>query len=186
MMEKMADNRTVLEVKSMVSFRDAAAQDASLISHIYATSWRKAYRGLISQDYLDRLPDDYWVSSVRAWLSSDRFSGLIILDDKRPVGCAIYGRGRDEDHGDWGEIVSVYLLPDVTRRGLGTALMQETLRRMRDDGFTRFYLWAIDGNAAADAFYRGLGFKVTGDHINYSIGGQNVRDIRYVKVEDQT
>lgn len=168
-----------------MDFREATAQDASLISHIYATSWRKAYRGLIAQHYLDRLPDDYWVSSVRAWLDSGRFSGLMVYDDKRPVGCAIYGRGRDEDHGDWGEILSMYLLPEDTRRGFGTALMEEVLRRMRADGFTRFYLWAIDSNDIAAAFYRKLGFKVTGDHISYSIGGEGVRDIRYVRVEDQ-
>lgn len=169
----------------MFSFREALAQDASLISHIYATSWRKAYRGLIAQSYLDRLPDDYWVPSIRSWLESGRLSGLLIYDEKRPVGCAIYGRGRDEDHGDWGEIVSFYLLPDATRRGLGTALAQEVLRCLREEGFTRFYLWAIDGNTGADAFYRKQGFRVTSDHISYSIGGQTVRDLRYVRVEDQ-
>ena len=48
----------------MELFREATAQDAGLISHIYATSWRRAYRGLIAQDYLDRLPEDYWVPSI--------------------------------------------------------------------------------------------------------------------------
>ena len=169
----------------MELFREATTQDAGLISHIYATSWRRAYRGLIAQHYLDRLPEDYWVPSIRSWLESGRLEGLLVYDDRQPVGCAIYGRGRDEDHGSWGEIVSIYLLPEFTRRGLGSALLEECLRRLREEGYTRFYLWAIDGNAPADAFYRRHGFHVTGDHIAYAIGGQSVRDLRYVRVEDQ-
>lgn len=54
----------------MLTFRDATADQAGLISHIYATSWRKTYRGHIAQHYLDRLPDEYWVPSIRSWLSS--------------------------------------------------------------------------------------------------------------------
>ena len=138
-----------------------------------------------SQDYLDRLPEDYWVPSIRSWLESGRLEGLLVYDGRQPVGCAIYGRGRDEDHGNWGEIVSIYLLPEFTRRGLGSALLEECLRRLREEGYTRFYLWAIEGNAPADAFYRRHGFHVTGDHIAYAIGGQDVRDLRYVRVEDQ-
>ncbi len=167
----------------MIAFHDASSADAGLISHIYATSWRKAYRGIIAQHYLDRLPDEYWVPSIRSWLDSGRLSGVIIYEDKEPVGCAIYGRGRDEDHGDWGEIVSFYLLPDKTRMGYGGALLDEALRRMREEGYARFYLWAIEGNKAADAFYRKRGFHVTSDHIDYAIGGEPVRDLRYVRVE---
>ena len=47
----------------MLTFRDATADQAGLISHIYATSWRKTYRGHIAQHYLDRLPDEYWVQA---------------------------------------------------------------------------------------------------------------------------
>ena len=100
----------------MLTFRDATADQAGLISHIYATSWRKTYRGHIAQHYLDRLPDEYWVPSIRSWLSSGQLYGLMVYDDDKPVGCCIYGRGRDEDYGDWCEIVSLYLLPDTMRQ----------------------------------------------------------------------
>lgn len=80
----------------MLTFRDATADQAGLISHIYATSWRKTYRGHIAQHYLDRLPDEYWVPSIRSWLSSGQLYGLMVYDDDKPVGCCIYGRGRDE------------------------------------------------------------------------------------------
>ena len=112
----------------MLTFRDATADQAGLISHIYATSWRKTYRGHIAQHYLDRLPDEYWVPSIRSWLSSGQLYGLMVYDDDKPVGCCIYGRGRDEDYGDWCEIVSLYLLPDTMRQGIGGKLLEEVIR----------------------------------------------------------
>lgn len=163
----------------MLTFRDAAAEDAALISYIYATSWRSSYRGLISDDYLRRLPNDYWAPTLRSWLGSGQMYGLIALEDGRPVGCAIYGRGRSAGYEDWGEIVSLYLLPECMRRGLGSALLQETLRLLREDGYARCYLWAIEGNTIADGFYRKHGFICSGERVPYRIGGQDVADLRY-------
>lgn len=164
----------------MLTFRDATAEDAGLISHIYSTSWRKSYRGLISDDYLKRLPDEYWVPSVRSWLESGQLYGTLVYEDGRPIGCAIYGRGRDAGYESWCEIVSLYLLPDVLRRGIGGALLSEVQRIMREDGYTRFYLWAIEGNILADGFYRKHGFSRTADRIPYRIGGEDVADVRYI------
>lgn len=167
----------------MTEFRTAGGADAGLISHLYATSWRKAYRGIIPPDYLERLPDDYWVPSVRTWLDSGRFSGLLLWLDGHPVGCVIYGRGRDDRYTDWGEVVSLYLLPEFTRQGLGSALLAEALRQMREDGFTRFYLWCFEHNHVADAFYQSQGFKPTSDQAEDQIGGETLYERRYVRVE---
>lgn len=165
----------------MLSFRDAVPGDAKLISYINATSWRETYRGLLTAEFLRRLPNDYWVTSVRTWLGSGQLYGLIALEDSRPVGCCIYGHGRDTEKSDWGEIVSLYVLPDSMRRGVGSKLLNEALRLLREDGYSSCYLWAIEGNRIADAFYRKQGFAPTGERFTYRIGGQDVADIRYIK-----
>ena len=167
------------------SFRYAEAGDASLISKIIATSWRKAYRGLIAGDYLDRLPDHYWMQAVRTWLESGRFYGIIAYVDDVPSGVCIYGRGRDADYDDWGEIVSLYVLPEAARQGLGSGLITKALNDMREEGYTRFYLWAIMGANPADAFYRSHGFRLTAEHVNYHISSEPVTDLRYVRVDQQ-
>ncbi len=167
----------------MKHMREAVPADAALISHLFAESWKDAYRGIIEQHYLDRLPDEYWVPSVRAWLESGRLSALISYEDDQPVGSVVYGRGRDEEREDWGEIVSLYILPVWFRKGHGTALLQAAMEEMRKEHYRRFYLWAIDGNKAADAFYRRRGFHRTGERVAYRIGGGDVKDVRYVLVD---
>lgn len=164
----------------MLVFKEAQADQAGLISHLFASSWRKAYRGIIAQHYLDRLPDDYWVPSLRSWLGSGQMYGVLAYLDGKPVGCCIYGRGRDAAYADWGEIVSLYLLPDSTRKGIGSALLLEALRLLAEDGYHRCYLWAIDNNVPADCFYRKHGFRRSDDTVSYKIGGENVTDVRYV------
>lgn len=163
--------------------RTAQPGDASLISHLFAVSWKTAYRGIIEDLYLDRLPDEYWVPSVRAWLVSGCLSALIAYEGETPVGSVIYGRGRDEDHAGWGEIVSLYLLPEWFRKGYGTALLAKALDDMRAEGYSRFYLWAINGNRLAERFYRRRGFHPTSDKVSYRIGGSNVQDIRFVLID---
>lgn len=162
-----------------MNIRQAASQDAGLVSRIIAASWRGAYQDLIDPSALARLPEDYWLPSMRTWLDSGRMYGLIAEEDGCPVGCMIYGRGRDAAFADWGEIVSLYTLPECMRRGVGGALLNEALRLLREDGHERVYLWAIEGNAIADAFYRKHGFRCTQDRVPYRIGGADVADLRY-------
>lgn len=164
----------------MLSFRSARAADAALISRIFARSWRGLYREVIDPDYLDRLPEEYWVPSVRSWLESGQFSGLFICINDVPVGCVIYGGGRDEAYAGWGEIVSLYLLPDYAGMGLGSRLLGEALRLLRQDGYKNVYLWAIEGSRAAKGFYARHGFSRTEEAVDYRIGARPVRDVRYV------
>ena len=164
----------------MLTMREAHAGDAQLISHIFATSWRHAYQGLIAGDYLKRLPDGYWVPSVRTWLSSGQLYGLIAQHGNDAAGAVLFGRGRDPEWGDCGEIVSLYVLPDSMRRGVGSKLLLEALHLLRQEGYCRAYLWALEGNRIGDEFYRKHGFRLTGDRIPYRIGSQDVADVRYV------
>lgn len=164
----------------MLTFRDASADDAALLSRIFCTSWRSAYRALIPEDYLRRMPDDSWVQTLRSWLGSGRMYGIIAAEGAEPVGAVIYGRGRDAGYEDWGEIVALYLLPDAVGRGTGTRLLQEALKLLHEDGYPRCYLWSIDGNTGAEAFYRKHGFSRTDECIHYQLGGQDMTDVRFI------
>ena len=159
--------------------RDATSADASLISRIIAGSWRSAYQDLIDPLYLSRLPAEYWTPSMRSWLASGRMYGYIAEADGKPVGCVIYGRGRDEDYADWGEIVSLYVLPEAMEQSIGTHLLQSAMTALKEDGYHRIYLWCIAGNLRAEKFYRRHGFRMTEDRVPYRIGSSDVTDIRF-------
>lgn len=164
-------------------FREALAEDAALISKTIAESWRGSYQGLIDNAYLNRLPDEYWLPSLRSWLESGRMYGYVAEADGMLVGSVIYGRGRDDQYADWGEIVSLYLLPQYAGRGIGTRLLQDAVASLYEDGYRRIYLWAIQGNEKADGFYRHQGFLPAEEHVDYKIGNQHVTDVMYIRKE---
>lgn len=163
--------------------REATAEDAALISRIIAHSWRGAYQELIDPVYLARLPEEYWLPSMRTWLASGRMYGYIAEQNGWPVGCIVFGRGRDEDHADWGEIVSLYILPEIMGHGVGSALLKDALAALREDGYNRVYLWAIADNERTLRFYSNHGFTQTNERVHYKIGSGEVTDIRLVREE---
>lgn len=94
-------------------------------------------------------PQFYTAEQVRAWARSTddaaRFSAYILDartwiapgDDGRPLGfCGI------AVHGAVGEVHSLYVRADATRRGLGTALLAHALGDARTQGARAFEAWA--------------------------------------------
>ena len=167
----------------MMYIREATAEDALLISRIIAHCWRSAYQALIDPVYLSRLPEEYWLPTMRSWLASGRMYGFIAEVDGKPVGSVICGRGRDEAFAGQGEIASLYVLPDSMHRGVGSALLHAALDALKADGYPQVYLWCIHGNHQADRFYRRHGFIPTADRVDYRIGSGRVTDLRYIREE---
>lgn len=166
-----------------MQLRSASEEDALLISHLINASWRNAYHGIIDPAYLSRLPDAYWLPSMRAWLSSGRMFGYIAEANDTPIGCVIYGRGRDESHADWGEIVALYLLPEAMGQGYGHTLLSAALDALHADGYDRIYLWAIAEYTHGLRFYQRHGFRITGESVAYTLGSSAVNDVRLVLEE---
>lgn len=164
-----------------MQLKEATAQDAALISRIIASSWRDAYRDFIDPAYLSRLPDTYWLPSIRTWLDSGRMYGLIAEKNGEPVGCVVYGRGRDEQYGHWGEIVSLYVLPHAMKQGVGTALLDAAVSALQEDGYADIYLWAIAEKWQTLQFYQRRGFRVVGEPVRYTLGSSEVTDVRLAR-----
>lgn len=61
-----------------------------------------------------------------------------------------------EPIGGWdAELYAVYLLQQVQRMGIGTALLIELARRLDLEGFKSLAVWVLEANSAA-LFYQGL------------------------------
>ncbi len=160
--------------------RYAGFADSHEISKIYALSWKTGYRGMIPQDYLDALSEDYWTPKFQKWLSEGTLRALILSEDGVPSGAIAFGKSREKELASWGEVVSLYLRPEVFRRGFGTLLMEEALRFFRENGYQDCYLWVLRENERAQAFYRSLGFRMTPDTVSYEIAGKQIVDCRYI------
>ena len=163
-----------------VKIRQATLEDVKTISNIYALSWKSAYKGIVPQEYLDELACDFWLSSFQNWLNNNILTAQLIYENEMPLGCIAYGKARDVKFTDWGEIVSIYLLPDHFRKGYGQKLLKAALIDMKRKGYKNCYLWVLKENAPARDFYECNGFICNNDECTCKIMQKQLVDVRYI------
>ena len=150
--------------------------DRMAISNIYEESWKCAYKGIIPQYYLNSIPKGRWSSSI----DNPNWKTLICIEDDKIIGTCSFCKSRFEQFPNWGEIISIYLLPDYLGKGCGEALMKTALSELKKQGYEKIFLWVLEENVRARYFYEQFGFSPTDDFINDNIGGKELREVRYV------
>jgi len=153
------------------------ADDRFSISHVYEESWKSAYRGIIPQAYLDAIPVGRWAKTV----DDPARHSLILLDGSKIVGTSSYGASRFVDRQGYGEIVSIYLLPEYFGLGYGTQLQQAAMGGLLQMGYPDIFLWVLEDNARARRFYERLGFQDGHTYLDDNIGGKALREMQYLR-----
>ena len=128
--------------------------DLLAVSRVYEESWKAAYRDILPDVYLDSLPAGRWVPYLRQAAGRS----LVLIENGRVVGTSSYGPSRAPALAGWGEIISLYLLPDVWGQGYGGQLLTATVRQLKRAGYRSLFLWVLEENRRARAFYERMGF----------------------------
>lgn len=152
-----------------MKIREARVDDAARLESLRVRAWRAAYPGLVDQQILDDLdPDDPTSALVWKNLIEQGTFGVGIAENEGGdlVGfCAVTAPSRDEDEPDSvAEVIALYVSPDHLRRGIGTALMEAVIRRLREAEaqWNECTVWTLEANTAALALYHELGFTRDG------------------------
>ncbi|SET61267.1 Ribosomal protein S18 acetylase RimI [Natronincola peptidivorans] len=163
-----------------MKIRKATIEDVNDISRIHALSWKFAYRGIIPQAFLDELKEDYWEAAFVAWIKDNVLTTQILVEKGKAIGCVAYGKSRDKSLPDWGEIVSLYLLPEYFGKDYGNKLLHSALADLKESGYESIFLWVLKDNQRARGFYEKNGMGCNNDEYVLEIMGQQLIDVRYV------
>ena len=153
------------------------ADDRLAVSGIYEASWKYAYRDILPGEYLESIPAGRWVSGLDF---SDRIH-LVMLDGGRYIGAACCCASRFPEFDGWGEIVSLYLLPSHMGRGYGRPLLEAAVSALAGQGYRDVFLWVLEENRRARAFYEKMNFQLSGARRADVIGGKTVREAAYCR-----
>jgi GNAT superfamily N-acetyltransferase len=133
-------------------FRSAGAGDAEAIAALHAESWRRHYRGAYSDVFLD---GDVFNDRARVWterLRTDDNASYTVVgeDDAGIAGFAHVIFGADPE---WGALLdNLHVKPQHKRRGIGSELFGLIALPVIDRN-TPLYLWVLERNTNARAFY---------------------------------
>jgi ribosomal protein S18 acetylase RimI-like enzyme len=155
-----------------VSYRTARAADADGIGALHADSWRRFYRGAFADEYLD---GDVLAERRAVWtarLASPAPDRVTIVAEVDAGLAGFIHLVLDEDE-RWGSLVdNLHVAHDRQRLGIGAALMVRGARAAVERGRTRaMYLWVLEQNTRAQAFYAALGGRPAGQHVVEPPGG---------------
>lgn len=167
------------------------------MSRIHALGWQDTYAGVLPAEYLEKeITLGRWTPVFREnYRRHNGVQGLLLYRGEEPVSCLNYCRARvtnynvgdlctfdNRGYEDWGEVASFYTLPGERGKGYGGLLFEQALRRLKESGFARVFVFVLGENEKARRFYAAHGFTWDGTHADIPFpGGTVCRDLRYVR-----
>jgi len=140
---------------------------------------RTTYQGIYPADFLSSLSYDAarhrWESVYLAPESRD--ATYVAEDDSKIVGFVICGQNRDSDPTYKGEVIGLYILRALQRRGIGKQLMLSAVKDLRSRVFDSMMVWVLADNPSR-RFYEQLG----GEHVqtrDITVGGKQFQEYGY-------
>jgi GNAT superfamily N-acetyltransferase len=124
------------------------------------------------------------VRRERGWarlIASDEGSRIDLAElDGRVVGFVASGPAGDNDVPPTaGEVIAIYVDPDLLRIGIGRALLDHAAALLRAAGRSPLVLWVLTANVDGRRFYESLGWQADGAARPIDFAGTPVEEVRY-------
>jgi len=152
-------SRILCDVRAQdpVAYRAATAADADAVAALHADSWRRHYRGAYADAYLDGdvVTDRRRVWTARLAAASDDARTIVAESAGRVIG---FVHVVFDDHPTWGALLdNLHVTFERKRQGIGARLMVRAGRAVAEARpGSLLYLWVLEQNSAAQAFYESL------------------------------
>ena len=170
---------------SALRIRAAHPADAPAIARVHVQAWHESYRGLIPDTTIAALSVEHSAGMWADILAQDQQASVVLVveraseHDHEIVGFGSAGTTRNAALGATGEIMAIYLLDAVKRRGLGRSLLTQLLRALAAHDHRSAGLWVLVDNHGTRRFYETLGGR-TGVMRESDDSHVRMREIAYV------
>ena len=165
----------------VIQYREAKASDAERIALLHAKSWQYAYRGVLSDEFLDNDVIENRCVHWQGRLKSPEKNQFVLLAEEgeciKGFFCVI-----GEADARWGALLdNIHILPEIKRQGLGTQLMDKASRWVQSHfPQSGLHLWVFEANYPARRFYERLGATKEHREVGEVTGGGTAPVLRYV------
>ena len=158
--------------------RQATVDDARAIATVQVEGWQSTYRGLVADEFLDRMSVD---ERDAQWLDASQRPDVLlnVAEDQQGevVAFAASGPERSSRNDYRAELYSIYILTRCRGRGLGKTLVRAAACGLLAGGHDRMLVWTFADNVNR-RFYEVLGGKLI-DQQPIEIGAQTLIEVAY-------
>ena len=142
----------------MTKLRPAELSDFKAIAKLHTDNWRKNYRGILTDNYLDNEVEkdrlDTWYRRLQS-PSENQIVTIATLDNILAGFCCVY---LDDDPIFGSLIDNLHVSSNLQRSGIGKILVIDCAHKIYDkSGNKKMYLWVFESNTNARIAYERLG-----------------------------
>jgi GNAT superfamily N-acetyltransferase len=157
---------------------------------VHTAAWRAGYRGIMPEEFLDRLadPTGRWTRILTTEGEQPPMpqrplegSRTLVVEDTtgQVVGICSIGAARSDDSPELGELWMLNLAPEAWGSGLAHLLHMYAIEHLRDWGYPEAMLWVVAENGRARRFYEREGWRPDGGTLVDHSRGFAVSEVRY-------
>ena len=157
--------------------RQASHADLPAVAEMRVEAWRQTYGPLVEPSIIERQRLGV-ARTAQFWaclLDLGHYLWVVVSADDRIVGVAAAEPARDAGSPASLELTMIYLLREAQGSGIADRLLRMAI------GDAPAYLWVLDGNHRAQAFYRRHGFVPDGGSQPLPDGWRGRCEIRMVR-----
>ena len=143
----------------MINIRLATEMDFPTIAKIRIDNWRKTYKGLLPQAFLDDLT---YEKETLDWLHFDQseISSVFVATAENHSILGFVAIQPFNEEATIGEIYALHTAEAFRGLGIGKALIYFSAKQFKAHQINEMRLWVVDGNNQAIAIYEHLGAEV--------------------------
>ncbi|MGM0854483.1 MAG: N-acetyltransferase family protein [Bacillota bacterium] len=132
-------------------FRKANLQDSPGLAYVHVHSWRTAYEGIVSHEYLQSLSIEERERKWRQILSESHHTYVCEVDDGNIIGFVSFGEERSGEYE--GELYAIYLLEEYQGKGIGKDLFEIAATGLKEQGYNSMWIWVLKENPSKYFYY---------------------------------
>lgn len=148
----------------MVTVRTAASADIPAIQRVAREAWHAAYGEFVPEPVIEEmLAEWYSDGAVERAVTADEVVYLLAEAGQSVIGYASAG-GDPETEPGTAVLSSIYARPDRWGEGVGSALLDAVIGRLRERGHERLRATILADNDVGRIFYDRRGFEQVAEH----------------------
>lgn len=152
----------------MVKIRKAVPEDALGIAIVNVYTWKTTYSGLIPDEVIDLRIENIAQSAVNIAENIEKNDNYIVaVLGNTVIGFCSYGRSRNEDYADYGEIYAIYILSGYQNTGIGKAIFLSGTKELKAQGYGKMIINCIQGNRSIE-FYKCMGGEIISQRYDFT------------------
>ena len=150
--------------RSRVVIRPPLERDARGLAEVHAAAWRAAYRGAMTDEYLDGMDVERMTEGWRRGITAPTQGTAPLLAEVsgEVAGFVIVGPPDADAEPGTGQLYALNVHPTWWAQGIGSALLAAAEQKLHDLGYERAFLLVEKNNHRAIGFYTGRGWKPDG------------------------